>query len=85
MVRIKERYLLVNIIYPDGERPAQKEHANVRDVILYNQPTTDALTPQTLLKGIRTSVRTLFGDYGSGVLDRSLQGLSIIHYGLLLP
>ncbi|KAI5921550.1 ribonuclease P/MRP protein subunit [Camillea tinctor] len=65
MVRIKERYLLVNILYPTeiGTRP------NVPDVVVINQPTTDQLTPVVLLRGIRAEVANLFGDYGSGAIE----------------
>ncbi|KAI0459506.1 Rpp14 family protein [Xylaria acuta] len=65
MVRIKERYLLVNILYPTelGTR------ANLPDVVVLNQPTTDDLTPVALLRAIRAEVAALFGDYGSGALE----------------
>ncbi|KAI0100912.1 ribonuclease P/MRP protein subunit [Nemania sp. FL0031] len=65
MVRIKERYLLVNILYPGelGTRP------NLPDVVVLNQPTSDELTPAALLRAIRAEVAALFGDYGSGALE----------------
>lgn len=65
MVRIKERYLLVNILYPSelGIKPG------VPDLVALNQPTTDALSPQALLRGIRAEVANLFGDYGSGTVE----------------
>ena len=73
MVRIKERYLLVNILYP-GElgtntntKPAAA--ADVPDLVVLNQPTTDALTAPALLRGIRAEITSLFGDYGSGMTD----------------
>ncbi len=68
MVRIKERYLLVNILYPDFS----KEKASVPDVVVLHQPTTDSLTPQALARGIRSEVASLFGDYGSGAVERNL-------------
>jgi ribonuclease P/MRP protein subunit POP5 len=69
MVRIKERYLLINILYPGeiGTKPG------LPDVVLVNQPTTDKLAPQSLLREIRAEVASLFGDYGSGAIG-SLQG-----------
>ena len=66
MVRIKERYLLVNILYP-GELGTKA--ADVPDLVVLNQPTTDALTPPALLRGIRAEITALFGDYGSGMTD----------------
>ncbi|KAH8681535.1 Rpp14 family [Xylariales sp. PMI_506] len=68
MVRIKERYLLVNILYPNelGKKP------EIPDIVVINQPTTDSLTPGALLRGIRAEVAALFGDYGSGAIG-SLQ------------
>jgi Rpp14/Pop5 family. len=73
MVRLKDRYLLVNIIYTDV-LPGQSR-ASVPDVLLYNQPTTGELRPQMLVKAIRGEVAALFGDCGSGAVDRSLQGM----------
>ncbi|KAK8128059.1 Rpp14/Pop5 family protein [Apiospora sp. TS-2023a] len=65
MVRIKERYLLVNILYPSeiGIK------SGVPDVVVINQPTTDKLTPQVLLRDIRAEVAKTFGDFGSGALE----------------
>ena len=74
MVRFKERYLLVNILHPDGLASGTKRtDKSVSDILIYNQPTTDHVTPQSLLRAIRAQVATLFGDYGSGAVDRSLQ------------
>lgn len=73
MVRIKERYLLVNILYPSaiGTKP------DVPDVVVINQPTTDKLTAQALLRGIRDEVSSLFGDYGAGAMEGGgLSGMS---------
>ncbi|KAI0478471.1 ribonuclease P/MRP protein subunit [Xylariaceae sp. FL0804] len=65
MVRIKERYLLVNILYPSelGRRD------DLPDVVALNQPTTEQLTPSLLLRGVRAEVAALFGDYGSGAVE----------------
>lgn len=71
MVRIKERYLLVKILYPNelGSRP------DLPDVVVINQPTTDQLNQAALLRGIRTEVANLFGDYGSGAMEGGSLGL----------
>lgn len=65
MVRIKERYLLVDILYPTelGTR------ANLPDVVVLNQPASEDLTAVALLRAIRAEVAALFGDYGSGALE----------------
>ncbi len=73
MVRLKERYLLVNILYPE----APKEPSRVPDFVVLNQPTTDSLTPQALARGVRAEVDNLFGDYGSGAVERSLSGMTL--------
>ncbi|KAM7200059.1 Rpp14/Pop5 family domain containing protein [Naviculisporaceae sp. PSN 640] len=82
MVRLKDRYLLVTIIYsdvPTGKGQGQQGYKQndqqppVSDLLLFNQPTTNDLKPQLLLKGIRNQVHALFGDCGSGAVDRSLQ------------
>lgn len=70
MVRIKERYLLVNIIYPPSGSKTAK--AGVPSHVVQHQPTTDSLTPQSLLKAIRTEVSSLFGEYGAGALEGNL-------------
>lgn len=72
MVRIKNRYLLLNILYPGLEK--KSNNVTIPDVIQLNQPTTDALTPQALLKGLRAEILQLFGDYGAGAASESLSG-----------
>jgi hypothetical protein len=67
MVRIKERYLLVNILYPS--EASKTQIPDVPDLVVLHQPTTDALTPQALGRGIRAQVVELFGDHGSGVVS----------------
>ncbi|KAL1839787.1 hypothetical protein VTJ49DRAFT_1161 [Mycothermus thermophilus] len=76
MVRQKDRYLLVNIIYNDV--PPSQAKDSVPDLLLYNQPTSGELRPQHLLKGIRSEVAALFGDCGSGAVERSLQGMKYL-------
>lgn len=79
MVRFKERYLLVNILYPEAAPASQSKGNNVPDLLLYNQPTADNLTAQALLRGIRAEVASLFGDFGSGAIERSLQVKYLSH------
>ncbi|OAA37437.1 Rpp14 family [Metarhizium rileyi] len=70
MVRIKERYLLVNIIFPPDVTSSSA--AKVPDFVVQHQPTVERLTPQALLKAIRAEVGLLFGDYGLGALEGNL-------------
>ncbi|KAM4064657.1 rpp14/Pop5 family protein [Hirsutella rhossiliensis] len=70
MVRIKERYLLVNILYPPD--PPKTTKTSVPDSVVQHQPTVEKLTPAALLKAIRAEVAALFGDYGLGALEGHL-------------
>ncbi|KAI1081648.1 ribonuclease P/MRP protein subunit [Whalleya microplaca] len=74
MVRIKERYLLVKILYPNdlGSRP------DLPDVVVVNQPTAEQLTASHLLRGIRAEIATLFGDYGAGAVEGG--GLTVKYF-----
>ncbi|KHJ30193.1 putative rpp14 family protein [Erysiphe necator] len=72
MVRIKNRYLLVNIIYPGPELHQKAVKVETPNVLIFNQPTTDDLTSQVLLKSLRSMVLNLFGDYGAGAIADSL-------------
>ena len=74
MVRIKNRYLLVNILYPELENSTSR--GKVPDVVVFNQPTTDALNISLLQTAIKKEVQHLFGDYGGGAIKNTLRGLS---------
>ena len=67
--------MLVNILYPDSS--GSFSSSKVSDLVTFNQPTTDDLTPSILVKAIRTEVAELFGDYGSGAIAGSLTGKSV--------
>lgn len=69
MVRIKERYLLVNILYPPS--PADLAKGGVPGSVYLRQPTVDKLTFQSLNKAIRAQVAQLYGDYGAGALEEN--------------
>ncbi|KAK0672704.1 Rpp14/Pop5 family-domain-containing protein [Cercophora samala] len=86
MVRLKDRYLLVNILYTDlpPSQPSSSSSSSsspntpVSDLLRYNQPTTTAsasadLKPQTLLRDIRNEITSLFGDCGAGKVNHNLQ------------
>lgn len=80
MVRLKHRYLLINILYPEqtkSTRPAPAASSTqLPDTVAFHAPSSDALTPQLLLRIIRDGVAELFGDYGAGAIGGSLQGMN---------
>ncbi|OQO00191.1 hypothetical protein B0A48_13978 [Cryoendolithus antarcticus] len=77
MVRIKHRYLLLNILYPD-EKTQNVHHTgptSTEDVpyaLQFRQPSPDALNAKLLARMVRDAVAELFGDYGSGMVSGSL-------------
>lgn len=74
MVRLKHRYLLVNILYPDDVSTTKPTKDGLPDVVQFRRPSSDKLTPQLLARIIRDGVAELFGDYGSGMIASSLVG-----------
>ncbi|KAJ5418345.1 Ribonuclease P/MRP protein subunit [Penicillium crustosum] len=81
MVRLKNRYLLVDILYPDPKTwpttPTTKPH---NPQLAIHSPTSDALTQGFLAKMIRESVAELYGDYGIGKLGGASAGGITIKY-----
>lgn len=73
MVRIKNRYLLVNILYPSS-LPITTSPKTIppSPLLTLYSPTTDHLTPKSLLSALRSKIAELFGDYGSGLTSSSL-------------
>lgn len=78
MVRIKHRYLLLNILYPTPPIPQNgKEIAkDLPWAVTIRRPSPDRLNPQLLARMIRDGVAELFGDYGAGMVAGSLQGMA---------
>ena len=79
MVRIKHRYLLVNILYPDTpESPPPKTAPYTKPslpaVVQFHRPTPDDLTPQLLVRSLRDQIALLYGDYGAGITSNGLVG-----------
>lgn len=79
MVRIKHRYLLVNILYPEQEaRKTKQSGSNGKDELPYTvqfrRPGPEQLNGKLLTRLIREGVADLFGDYGSGMVSGSLVG-----------
>lgn len=76
MVRIKERYLLVNIVYPEAAQDQAK--ASLPDLLVNNQPTANACNGRSIQHAIKAEATDLFGDYGAGAVERSLRGLPLL-------
>lgn len=80
MVRLKHRYLLVNILYPEQEprNARQQSTAATKDDVPYTvqfrRPGPEQLSGKLLIRVIREGVADLFGDYGSGMVTGSLVG-----------
>lgn len=83
MVRLKHRYLLVNILYPEDTKDKQyAKEFNCDDVpyaLKFRRPSDDRVDGKLLARLIRDGVAELFGDYGSGMIASSLQGTVILH------
>ena len=81
MVRIKYRYLLVHILYPD---PAESESRSttrasdksIPDLVQFHRPSPNDLQPQHLVRAIKDQILLLYGDYGLGLISASLNGLA---------
>ncbi|KAF1810401.1 hypothetical protein P152DRAFT_483867 [Eremomyces bilateralis CBS 781.70] len=68
MVRVKNRYLVVEFLYPTsnptlGALPA---------ALAFHGPTSDFLTPGLLSKSIRNAIEGLFGQIGLGQVGNTL-------------
>jgi len=75
MVRIKHRYLLINILYPAGQATQLKvDPDGLPHVVQFHQPTPSNFDHDTLRRLIRDGVTDLFGDYGAGMIAGSLKG-----------
>lgn len=85
MVRIKHRYLLVQILYPGAPTSSTSQTSISKatisstanqfpQIVEFHRPTPDDLTPQVLLKLVRDHIQLLYGDYGVGVVGGALNG-----------
>lgn len=89
MVRIKHRYLLVNILYPEQEtRKTKQSGSGGKDdlpyTVQFRRPGPDQLNGKLLTRLIREGVADLFGDYGSGMVSGSLVGKNNLESALFL-
>lgn len=79
MVRIKHRYLLLNILYPESyPKDDGADHINQRTtlpgLLQFHRPTPDELTPQLLARAIRDQILYLYGNYGYGITSTGVNG-----------
>ncbi|KAJ5295792.1 hypothetical protein PENANT_c001G01295 [Penicillium antarcticum] len=79
MVRLKSRYLLIDILYPDPKTwPTTNPSESPNPTLSIHAPTSDTLTPGFLAKMVRETVSDLYGDWGVGKLGgASAGGLNI--------
>ncbi|KAF2263336.1 hypothetical protein CC78DRAFT_581620 [Lojkania enalia] len=71
MVRVKNRYLTVNLLYPAAS-PSKSTEA-LPELLHIHQPTPDEFGPGKLIHAVREGVGELFGDYGMGMVNTSLK------------
>jgi ribonuclease P/MRP protein subunit POP5 len=72
MVRLKQRYLIVDYLYPAATGPSNsKDHLPAG--LQFHQPTPDEFHQGKLIGAIREGVAELFGDYGMGMVSTSLK------------
>jgi hypothetical protein len=74
MVRLKNRYLLIDILYPDPATWPTPKSTPQNPSLAIHSPTSDALTAGFLAKMIRESVDELYGDWGIGKLGGASAG-----------
>ncbi|KAJ5894779.1 hypothetical protein N7495_006470 [Penicillium taxi] len=74
MVRLKNRYLLLDILYPDPLTWPSKPTTETSAQLAIHAPTSDALTPGLLVKMVREEVEELYGDWGIGKLGGASAG-----------
>lgn len=74
MVRIKQRYLLINILYPTGTSTVK---ASDLDSLIYQSPTPGYLDAGRFVGHLRQQIAILFGDLGVGL---SVASLKIVYF-----
>ena len=75
MVRVKHRYLLIHILYPEpSSSSAPQANALAPALVSFRRPTPSHVTDKRLLGTLRDQIELLYGDYGVGVTKASLAG-----------
>jgi ribonuclease P/MRP protein subunit POP5 len=72
MVRVKYRYLVVNLLYPE---PVAKSKSPLPHVVQIHSPTPDAVHAGILVRLVREGVEDLYGDYGVGMVSTGLKSM----------
>lgn len=72
MVRVKHRYLLVQILHPTLASSSSAKPSAL-DTLSIHGPVPDKVNAGLLTRLIREKVEQLFGDHGAGVVGSSLQ------------
>ena len=76
MVRLKSRYILFEIIYPDGldrlPSRSEKSLASFNSNVQLRQPSAKTLDSRKIVKIIREAIQSNFGDYGAGATGSTL-------------
>lgn len=74
MVRLKSRYILFEILYPNEVATGETTHITKRDILLkLHRVSPPDISIKSLLQEIRRSLQINFGDYGSGKANSLLQ------------
>ncbi|KXT07916.1 hypothetical protein AC579_3248 [Pseudocercospora musae] len=73
MVRIKHRYLLVNVLYPQDTSNAKHNDEKLPWSVQFRRPSSDRFEAGFIVRLVRNGVAELFGDYGAGVVSGSVK------------
>lgn len=79
MVRLKSRYILFELLYPDGLTTPARPHSDDDDNNSNNQHTSQQLRQPSnvdakqVLSAVRAELAVLLGDYGAGSVASTLQ------------
>jgi hypothetical protein len=81
MVRVKNRYLVIDFLYPHSSPPTKPGEAPT--LVQIHAPTPDAVQAGQFVRMVKDGIAELFGDYGMGVASTSLKGTpqTSIHQG----
>lgn len=75
MVRLKHRYLLVDILYPSSDAKAIQSRLDAAaDLLQFHAPSPSKFDERALIRLIQASIVELFGDYGMGKVAGNLKG-----------